>query len=109
MIMLDFYAANSMQSIPLLETSYLGEMSLEDLAVLDRLKITNSDLSNPLSNSKEQYFDASDVDRRLKSALTHYDTVQNSTCITSQSVEDYIEILRNASLRKTGIRVLARA
>ena len=107
--MLDFYAANSMQSIPLVESSYLGKMDLEDIAVLDRFKITNSDLSNPLSNSEEQYFDASDVDRRLESAVTLYGTAQNNTCIVSQSVEDYIEILRKASLRKTGIRVLTRA
>ena len=107
--MLDFYAANSILSIPLPEDSYLGKMDPDGITVLNRFKITNSDSSNRLSNSEEQYFDALDVDRRLKLAVALYDTVQNNTCIVSQSAEDYIEILKKASLRKTGIRVLVRA
>lgn len=109
MIILDFYAANSTQSIPLPESSYLGKIDLEDIAVLDRLEITNSDSRNPLSDSNEQCFDTTDVDRRLESAITLYDSAQNNTCITSQSVEVYIAILTEASLRKTGIRALVRA
>lgn len=104
--MLDFFTANFENEIEKPEQDFLGRIDSDDVVVLDRFEITNSNLSNQLSCTEEQCFDVPGVNCRLDLAVNTYGKVQNSTCIKSESVEKYIEILKKASIKKVGVKIL---